>query len=96
MLLPDGHPCDADHPLDLAPRTAAHAGNQRVPRGEPRELDSRLLRNVRVLRPGGDGRERAVDVEQDGGPLGLRGEQTERVVGHRRPGYERCAANGVP
>ncbi len=97
MLADDHHSCHTEHPLHLASGAAAHAGNQRVAPGEPGQLAPRLVRDPRVLRTVDDGCERAVDVEQDGGPRGVGREEARTgssTMGDL--GYERCVPNGSP
>ena len=76
--------CDAGNPdeaLDVGAGATADAGDERVARGEPRELVPGLLRDPRVLGPLDDRRERAVDVEEDRGPSAA----PPRAVGGGRP-----------
>ena len=78
-----GQLVDADDRAGQLARAPGHAGDQAVAAGEPPQLDARAVGHARVLRPGDDRREDAVDVEEDGRAFGLGGEQGEWVHARR-------------
>ena len=96
MLADDGDAGYPDHLLDLISRPPTHARDERIATDEARELAPRLVRHARVLWPVDDRRQRAVDVQQHGGPLGLCREQAERVVGHGRPRIRAVRSERLP
>ena len=69
--------------------------NEPVARSEPLQLRACARGNARVLRPGDDRREHAVDVEEDPCAVGLRGEQGERVHARRVGGMAIAKLVGI-
>ena len=70
---------DADHAARVLPHPPADECEQAVATRETLELGARLGRDGRILRARDDRRERAVHIEDDGGPLGLGGETCDRI-----------------
>ena len=58
---------------------ARHAGDEPVALGDLDQLRPRRLRDVRVIGVADDRRQRAVDVEQDGGAAGLGAQRLQRL-----------------
>ena len=74
MLADIGQLVDTDHPAGVVLGASADAGDECVAAGQPLEDGARLLGDGGVLRVVDDRRERAVDVEQQAGRVGLLGE----------------------
>jgi hypothetical protein len=71
-------PLDADEPAHIGGGSAADAGDEPVAPGQPLDLPSSLVGDGRVFRPLDDRRERPVDVEENGGVLGLAAEASQQ------------------
>ncbi|TMK28134.1 MAG: sulfite exporter TauE/SafE family protein [Actinobacteria bacterium] len=72
-------PRNADDACGILTGAPAYARDERVPSVQPSQLGLSLRRHPCVLRSRNDRRERAVDVEQDRGALGLLGQQGDEV-----------------
>ena len=70
----------ADAPADVVAGAAGDDAHERVAAGEPFELRARLGQDGRVVRPVDDRREHAVEVEEERGLAGRRGEALEQRV----------------
>jgi hypothetical protein len=80
VVEPDDPPC-------VGRRPPTDAGHEPVAPGQPLDFPPGLLRNCRVLRALDDGRESAVDVEQDGRSLRLAPESHQPDGGAHRVGH---------
>jgi hypothetical protein len=74
-----GDRSDGDDPAGHGRLPPAHTGDEAVPLGHPDERDPGRLGDVRVVGVADDGRQDAVDVEQDGRPRRIRQEGRERI-----------------
>ena len=79
------HAGNSDHRLGLRPGPAADAADEQVAVAKPRQHRPRLLGNGGELRPRRDRRERAVDVEEEGGPAGRPDERCQAGIGVHPP-----------
>jgi hypothetical protein len=78
------HTVDPDHPPCIVARAPAHAGDERVPPGQPRHLVSCLGRHLRLFRPRDDRSEGPVDIEEDGRRVGRLGQTGDEGLGLHR------------
>jgi hypothetical protein len=75
---------EPDHPPRVGRGSSGDARDERVPARKPLDLTAGLGGNHRVFWPLDDRRERPVDVEQHGRPLGLAAESHQPDGGAHR------------
>jgi Sulfite exporter TauE/SafE len=84
-VVPDvAGPADADERLGFGTGTTAHERDEEIACRETLEFNPGLGRHPRELGPRDDGRERAVDVEDERAPVRYSAERRKRIGCHRR------------